>query len=125
MGVFAAVGVTGAKGDVSEVVSSAAVTNETAGRIAVPSFARPPPGVRVGGGGKGGPMPQGYQGDGGSVSEEVGRIVDESKKSESGAEIVDDPPTEEAEEQPRNPKKRMWEEDIEAAKEEQRRKDEL
>ena len=64
------------------------------------------------------------QGEGGSVSEQVGRIVDESKEQGPGEEVDYDTPGEEAE-QPRNPKKRMWEEDKEAEKEKQRKKDEL
>jgi protein transport protein SEC20 len=119
LGVLSAFGVMGGK---AEVVSSSSVTvtHSTAGRIGVPSFARPPPGVRVGGGGKGGPMPEG-QGE--SVSEQVGRIVDESNEEQGMGE--DDTPDEETAEQPRNFKMRMWEEDKEEAKEKQRKKDEL
>ncbi|TVY36473.1 hypothetical protein LOCC1_G005401 [Lachnellula occidentalis] len=134
LGVFAVLrmGVTGGKGS-GEVAGistsvvgggSTTVTHATAGRVSVPAYARRPPGVNVGGGGKGAPMAQGTpapQGQGGSVSEQVGKIIDESKEQEAGEEVKNDTPEDEAAEQPRNPKKRMWEED----KEEQRRKDEL
>lgn len=138
MGVLAVLGVTGAKGGSGSGAAGAStsvvsgghttITHATAGRISVPAYARRPPGVQVGGGGKGAPLPQGTpgpQGQGGSVSEQVGRIIDESKEQGTGEEVKDDTPEEEAAEQPRNPKKRMWEEDKEAAKEEQRKKDEL
>ncbi|TVY24986.1 hypothetical protein LHYA1_G005138 [Lachnellula hyalina] len=136
MGVAAVLGITGgniggeAAGTSTSVLNggSATVTHASAGRISVPTYARRPPGVPVGGGGKGGPMPQGTpapQGQGGSVSEQVGRIIDESKEPGAGEEVKNDATEEEPAEQPSNPKKRMWEEDKEAAKEEQRKKDEL
>jgi protein transport protein SEC20 len=89
--------------------------------------------MNVGGGGRGAPMrpmdaPQGQ----GSVSEQVGRIIDESRNDYAGEEK---PAQEESggdangegeqAQAKRNPMKRMWEEDKEAAKEAQRRKDEL
>jgi protein transport protein SEC20 len=68
-----------------------------------------------------------------TVSEQVGRVIDDSQNNQrTGQEAVEDPveevtesPEEEQAEAHRNPKKRMWEEDKEAAKEAQRAKDEL
>ena len=90
------------------------------------------PSVNVGVGGKGGPMrpvetPQGQGGE--TVSEQVGRIVDDSQQNEGAeqeeTEEVEEITEEEQAEEQKNPKKRMWEEDQEAAKEAQRSKDEL
>jgi protein transport protein SEC20 len=133
LGIFAALGLTGgqnAEAGVTSVVSSSpTVSHRTAGRLSAPSGARTPPGVNVGGGGKGAPMhsqgPPAGQGNGGSVSDQVGRIIDESKEQETQKEGEEGTPENETAEEPRNPKKRMWEEDKEAAKEEQRKKDEL
>jgi len=133
LGVFAALGLTGgqsAESGVTSVVSSIpTVSHRTAGKLSAPSGARTPPGVNVGGGGKGAPVhgqgPSAGQGQEGSVSEQVGRIIDESKAQGTEKEQDDGASENETAEQPRNPQKRMWEEDKEAAKEEQRKKDEL
>lgn len=63
----------------------------------------------------------------GSVSEEVGRIIDESRDQLRDTEPANaDEGSEEAQAQAqKNPKKRMWEEEKEAPKEAQRKKDEL
>jgi protein transport protein SEC20 len=61
-----------------------------------------------------------------SVSEQVGRIIDENQTHEAeGGKEEGEPGTEDQTEIQKNPKKRMWEEPKEAAKEEQRTKDEL
>jgi protein transport protein SEC20 len=131
LGIFAALDLTGGQSVESGVTSVASsmptVSHRTAGRLSAPSGARTPPGVNVGGGGKGAPMhsqgpPAGQEG---SVTEQVGRIIDESKEQEAGKEEEEGMPENETAEEPKNPKKRMWEEDKEAAKEEQRKKDEL
>jgi protein transport protein SEC20 len=91
------------------------------------------PSIKVGGGGKGGPMkttstPQGSPAEpsGESVSEQVGKIVDESDDIpiEDEGTSQDAVKGDQAENRP-NPKKRMWEEDKEAAKEAERKRDEL
>jgi protein transport protein SEC20 len=139
IGVFTAMGLIGGqKADVgvSSVLSRETVVHSsgTRGPRVTLSGSRAPS-IKVGGGGKGGPMkprptgtPQGSTAEslGESVSEQVGKIIDESgedavedeEKSEDAAE------GEEVENQP-NPKKRMWEEDKEAVKEAERNKDEL
>ena len=84
------------------------------------------PTIKVGGGGKGGPMSAISTPQGDSVSEKVGKIIDESGHAQvedeglSGEAVEED----EVENQP-NPKKRMWEEEKEEAKEAEREKDEL
>lgn len=124
MGIFAALGVTGGKGvqSVPEVVAShkPVVEHRSAGRIGVPSGARGPPGVNVGGAQKRVPVP----GQEESVSEQVGRIIDKSNEQLEARDDLDDLPEDESAEIQRNPKKRVWEEEVEAVKEEQR-KDEL
>jgi protein transport protein SEC20 len=80
--------------------------------------------VNVGGGGGGGTS-QGSasEGSGESVSEQVGRIIDESREEQA---VPGEDATEEEQAQDQlNPKKRMWEEDKKEAKEAQRKKDEL
>jgi protein transport protein SEC20 len=58
-----------------------------------------------------------------TVSERVGRIIDESREEQA---VPGEDATEEEQVQVQpNPKKRMWEEDKEEAKEAQRKKDEL
>jgi protein transport protein SEC20 len=64
-----------------------------------------------------------------TLTEQVGRIIDDSQ-ADQGGEVrgtADDEESTEGEpvEGEKNPKKRMWEEDKEAAKEAQRKKDEL
>jgi protein transport protein SEC20 len=97
------------------------------------------PNIQAGGGGKGGPtketgMPPGRanEASGESVSEKVGKIIDETGQLpiEDERTGIDERPIdgvvegEEVEGQP-NPKKRMWEEEKESAKEAERKKDEL
>jgi len=69
------------------------------------------PSIAVGGGGRGAPGPQPGQpstSEGGSMTEQIGRMAEDSQ------------------EQPRNPKKRLWDENVEAKKfEERQQKDEL
>lgn len=62
-----------------------------------------------------------------NVSEQVGKIIDESNDGDGTGEErkVDDPAEENQAEDKPNPKKRMWEEEKEAAKEAERKKDEL
>lgn len=57
----------------------------------------------------------------GSISDHIGRIIDESQEirdlGETGAEPEGEGTEgEEATAEPRNPKKRMWDEDVEVAK---------
>lgn len=85
------------------------------------------PSIKVGGGGKGAPMrptdtPSGGESE--SVSEQVGKIIDDSGGNPNEGTTDDVAVGKEVEGQP-NPKKRMWEEDKEAAKEAGRKKDEL
>ncbi|KAI9680002.1 MAG: hypothetical protein M1817_005017 [Caeruleum heppii] len=95
--------------------------------------------VIVGGGGKGGPAPAAPPGrqqqeqahdQQESLSEEVGKMVDESRGREGvpgqGADgSAEEGVSKSEEDAPRNPKKRMWEEDVEAAKHEAQQRDEL
>jgi len=99
------------------------------------------PSVNVGGGGRGAPMrstdtPQQRRSEReeGSVSEQVGRIIDQSNQQSGERPSADDRVPEgqtgedapqEEEQVQRNPKKRMWEEEKEAPKEAQRVRDEL
>jgi protein transport protein SEC20 len=91
------------------------------------------PSIRVGGGGKGGPMkatgtPQGSSAElsDESLSEKVGKIIDKSGDAPIEAEELsgDFVEGESVLNQP-SPKKRMWEEEKEAAKEAERKRDEL
>lgn len=115
---------------VSSVVGTQTVVHNSATRASRPTMP-PRASVNVGGGGRGGPprsleTPQGQGGE--TVSEQVGRIIDESQ-NEGAAEDPVEEDTEATEEgqaaAQKNPKKRMWEESKEAAKEAQRKKDEL
>ncbi|KAH9220423.1 Sec20-domain-containing protein [Leptodontidium sp. 2 PMI_412] len=145
MGVFAAMGLLG--GDpsspspslsvspiMSSVMSHATVVHSSGTRGPRPTGG--PPGaqhIHVGGGGRGAPMRQGQgsvpERSGESVSEQVGRIIDESQNQDGTEETPAEDPhggeqvSEETE--PRNPKKRMWEEPKEAEKEAQKKHDEL
>jgi protein transport protein SEC20 len=116
---------------VSSVIGGQTVVHNSATRASRPTMLPRAPSVNVGGGGKGGPMrpvetPQGQGGE--AVSEQVGRIIDDSQHNE-GAEQEEtgkvEETTEEEQAEEQNPKKRMWEENKEAAKEAQRSKDEL
>ena len=134
-GVFTAMGLIGGS---SVSVSSAAgretvVHNSATGRAprATMSGARAPS-VNVGGGGRGAPMrPSDAPSDGApqrsgeSVSEEVGRIIDEGNEEPVDEGLPEDAGEGQEAGTQRNPKKRMWEEPKEEAKEEQKRKDEL
>ena len=63
---------------------------------------------------------------GDSMSEQVGRIIDESQEESIAKNSEAEEETREGEADiQQNPKKRMWEEDKEAAKEAARNKDEL
>jgi protein transport protein SEC20 len=139
---FTAVGVTGGqKPDVgvSPVVGRETVVHSSGTRRPkVAMSGQEAPSIKVGGGGKGGPMRatgtrlgSHQESSGGTVSEEVGKIIDEGhardqdegtsgEEGSSGAA----PEGEEIENQP-NPKKRRWEEEKESAKEAERKKDEL
>ncbi|KAL5320583.1 hypothetical protein ACEPPN_011393 [Leptodophora sp. 'Broadleaf-Isolate-01'] len=145
MGVFAAMGLLG--GDpsspspslsvspiMSSVMSHATVVHSSGTRGPRPTGG--PPGaqhIHVGGGGRGAPMRQGQgsvpERSGESVSEQVGRIIDESQNQDGTEETpAEDPQGGEQvseETEPRNPKKRMWEEPKEAEKEAQKKHDEL
>jgi protein transport protein SEC20 len=135
-GVFMAMGLIGGSGvSVSSAVGRETVVHNSAtGRVprATIPGARVPS-VNVGGGGRGAPMrpsdvPQGGapQRPDESVSEQVGRIIDETSKEQPVDESLSEDSGENQEsEAQRNPRKRMWEEDNDAAKEEQRQKDEL
>ncbi|KAF4631273.1 hypothetical protein G7Y89_g6856 [Cudoniella acicularis] len=144
MAIFAVTGLIGGSSvkvlESSSVVSPSLVTHRSAtGRLSAPSGAGPPgmgaPSINVGGGGRGAPMrPTDTPSQRSSMSEQVGRIIDDSNSESAKVEDQGEKPAEEvAVEQPeleestepRNPKKRMWEEDKEAVKEEQRKKDEL
>lgn len=135
MGVFAAMGLRGGSSSSIGVGSSSMHGRETVVHNSATRGPRPnmsgasAPTVSVGGGGKGAPMrgsPQPGQGSEESVSEQVGRIIDESQDDQTVPESLTGDATEgeEAGTQ-KNPKKRMWEEDKEIAKEAQRKKDEL
>lgn len=136
IGVFTAMGLIGgqkidvgvsplAGGERDTVVHSSG----TRGPKVTMSGVRNPPSIRVGGGGKGAPgatdTPQRRPGSADdSISQQVGKIIDESGEAAIDAEEVGEDPLEEREHQP-NPMKRMWEEEKESAKEAQRQKDEL
>ncbi|KAH7364560.1 protein transport membrane glycoprotein-like protein Sec20 [Rhexocercosporidium sp. MPI-PUGE-AT-0058] len=118
----------------SSVVNQATVVHSSGTRGPRPTGG--PPGaqhVQVGGGGRGAPMRQGQgsvpERSGESVSEQVGRIIDESQNHEGADEtsVKDSQEGEQVSEEaePRNPKKRMWEEPVEAEKEAQKKHDEL
>jgi len=139
IGVLTGIGLIGAKDTaagvgsvVTSITASQTVVHNSATRGSRPSV---PPRASInvgGGGGKGGPMkpretPQGEE----TVSEQVGRIIDDSQEHEVATEETADDSIEEfteVEEEAkvqRNPKKRMWEEGKKAAKHDQRAKDEL
>lgn len=141
MGVFAATGLTGSSSvsvaESSSIATPSLVVHSSAtGRLSAPAGAGPPGGahsINVGGGGRGAPMRPVE-----TMTEEVGRIIDESnnpsdsteedpkeKLANEGTGDAEEKPVPEESNEPRNPKKRMWEEDKETAKEEQRKKDEL
>ncbi|KAH8657642.1 Sec20-domain-containing protein [Tricladium varicosporioides] len=141
MGFFAVTGLTGSSSaSVSELnliaTPSLVVHGSATGRLSAPAGAGPPGGahsINVGGGGRGAPMRPGE-----TITEQVGRIIDESnslldsteedpieKPADEGAGDVEERSMPEESNEPRNPKKRIWEEEIEAAKEEQRKKNEL
>ncbi|KUJ24000.1 Sec20-domain-containing protein [Mollisia scopiformis] len=141
IGVFTAMGLvggskpeSGVNPSLTPVMGHHTVAHSSGTRGPKPSLG--PPGVHrvnVGGGGRGAPMqgsnnPQASKQEtsGDSMSEKVGRIIDESRESPLGEteEGGDSAPKGEAEIQ-RNPKKRMWEEEREAGKDAQRKKDEL
>lgn len=142
MGVFATISSNMGSGvEVSSVAGSVtAVTSLAASSVVHRKATRgprisdiKPPVVTVGGGGRGAPM-RGPNVPGAvwppkeeKVSEQVGRIIDESKN----AQVISEEPGEGTgddvvvgEEKP-NPKKRMWEEEAETSKEKARAKDEL
>ena len=117
---------------VSSVVGSQTVLHNRATRASKPAIPPRAPSINVGGGGKGSPMrpvetPQG-QGEE-TVSEQVGRIIDDNQQNEGAeqkeTEEFEETTEEEQAEEQKNPKKRMWEEDKETAKEAQRSKGEL
>jgi len=137
MGVLSTTGAVGHSSvdtSITSVVGHSTIVHSTGTRTPIPTIAGSHArSMNVGGGGRGAPMrpmdaPQGQ----GSVSEQVGRIIDESRNDYAGEEK---PAQEESggdangegeqAQAKRNPMKRMWEEDKEAAKEAQRRKDEL
>jgi len=100
MGVFTAVGLRSSRDGV--------FANETVGTMVLQESptvmnGEAAPSLDVGSGRK--PAPQ----EGSSMIEAVGKIIDDSQKDDT----------------PRNPKKRMWEEGMEAKKQEQMVKDEL
>lgn len=144
MGVFAAMGLFGGNNPVSEVGVSPGMSEVVGGQSVVqhvsgtrgPRPSMGPPGahnVRVGGGGRGAPMQQSnypsasrQESSGDSMVEQVGRIIDESQQEP----VAENEEAEEGakDEEPnvqRNPKKRMWEEEKEAVKQAERKKDEL
>ncbi|KAG4426613.1 hypothetical protein IFR04_000044 [Cadophora malorum] len=147
MGVFTTMGLLG--GDptsmsvsvspaMSSVASHATVVHSSGTRGPRPTGG--PPGaqhIQVGGGGRGAPMREDQgsmpEPSGDSMSEQVGRIIDESQ-NQDGADEKSAEGSQEGEQaaeeaEPRNPKKRMWEEPVEAekeaAKEAQKKHDEL
>jgi protein transport protein SEC20 len=136
MGVFAIVGLRGSwpaeAGSQAAVISerpSLAVHNSgTWGTSSQTVIGSRVPSVHVGGGrheaSSTGTQPAGSEG---SIIEEVGKIIDESQQGGSGEgqERGNEQVTNEERGGPPNPKKRMWEEDKEAPKEAQRKKDEL
>ncbi|KAG0650653.1 hypothetical protein D0Z07_2729 [Hyphodiscus hymeniophilus] len=138
IGVLTGIGLIGDGGTavgVSSVASSIAgsptVVHKSATRASRPSIP-PRASVNVGGGGRGGPVQPRETTEGQeTVSEHVGRIIDDSQSREGTEQEASHDPVEESPEMgeeaevQRNPKKRMWEEVKEAAKQDQRVKDEL
>ena len=124
----------GSSVEVKSVVSSVTVASSLAASSVVHRKAtRGPkipglkaPSINVGGGGRGAPM-QGPNVPGAvgpeSVSDQVGRIIDESNNGKAVTDESAHDATEEGE--LANPKRRMWEEENEAMKVEARSKDEL
>ncbi|CZR50493.1 related to protein transport membrane glycoprotein Sec20 [Phialocephala subalpina] len=146
MGVFAAMGMLGGSNPGSEVGVSPGISEVVGGQtVGVvhssgtrgPRPSMGPPGahnVRVGGGGRGAPMQESnypsasrQEGSGESMVEQVGKIIDEGQQEPVAEnEVLERGAQGEPEsEVQRNPKKRMWEEPKEAAKEVERKKDEL
>ncbi len=142
-GVFTAMGIIGgstAVSNVSSMAESQTIIHNSATRGPRPTISGArAPSVNVGGGGRGAPVRQSNtppssipESSSQSVSEQVGKIIDESQdepiteQSEDGkySEEASQERVDEAENQP-NPNKRMWEEPVEAQKEVQRKKDEL
>ena len=113
----------------SSVGRSSTVVHNSATRASKPTMPPRAPSVNVGGGGKGGPMrpaetPQAQGGE--TISDQVGRIIEDLQyNEEKKQEGIEDPVDGNPDEEQKNSKKRMWEEDKEAAKEAQRSKDEL
>ena len=93
------------------------------------------PSIAVGGGGRGAPGPQSNQparSEEGSITEQIGKMVEDNQEHQPGElkpagpqANKDEKTKEDHKQQPRNPKKRMWDEDVEAKKYEERQKDEL
>lgn len=95
------------------------------------------PSIVVGGGGKGARGPPSNvpsRSQEGSLSEQVGKMAEESREHQQNdagqggqkdsSELKEHEHIRQ-EQQPRNPKKRMWNENVEAEKYEQQKKDEL
>lgn len=140
MGVFTAMGLIGESNpgngvtpSIGSVVGQQSVVHSSGTRGPKPTLG--PPGsnhVQVGGGGRGAPM-QGensprasrQEDSGESMSEKVGRIVDESQQEPIAEGEVGEAGLEGEDDVQRNPKKRMWEEEKEAVKEAHRKRDEL
>jgi len=141
VGVFTAIGLTAGtsvESSVSQGISSESVVYASVTRASRPTGAAARlPNINVGGGGRGAPMrppdrPQGQE----TMSEQVGKIIDESQSNhgegDAGGQTQDaektvkeDNTEDDSIKAEKNPKKRMWEEDVEAAKEAQIKKDEL
>ncbi len=136
MGVFAG---STAGSSVSSIVASQSVIHNSATRRPMPTISGArAPNVNVGGGGRGAPMQQSAtpqsnvpESPGETMSEQVGKIIDDSQSEATTEEQTREKPSQDQQDvDPQvknlpNPKKRMWEEPVEAEKQAQRKKDEL
>ena len=118
--------------NISGQVSTSLIVQPSATTGGIPTFeeAMSAPSINVGGGGKGQAPPQASQGEGKSLSEEVGKMAEASQKAEE-AKVESSQPApqgtvlrERRSDEPPNPKKRMWEEPAQR-QEEARQRDEL
>lgn len=142
MGVFTVLGLRGGGSAVSSIVQSQSmaatiIPSATAVHVTVSGTDAPRVGM-AGRAGRGNLRPPSDDAEPGSLSEDVGRMVEKSREQAQGGPAEEQPQQEQEQEQhqeqhqeeqiQRNPKKRVWDEAVEAPKheaEQQRRKDEL
>ena len=118
----------------SKQVSTSLIAQRSATSGGIPTFngAMSAPSIGVGGGGKSQPTPQAPQGEGRSMSEQVGKMVEATQKAEE-AKVESAQPEhqgtvlrERRSDEPPNPKKRMWEEPVQHQQQDEgRQRDEL